>query len=336
MIQEAIKDVVNGKNLNFDAAAAVMDEIMDGAATQAQIGAFLTAMRMKGETIEEITACAAAMRKKGIKINPVRPVMDIVGTGGDGAGTFNISTTSSFVAAAGGIPIAKHGNRGVSSRSGAADVLERLGVKIDLTAKQNEVVLSRCGLCFMFAPVYHSSMKYAAPVRKDIGIRTIFNILGPLVNPAGASMQLLGVYDPNLVEPLAQVLSNLGVVRGLVVCGNGLDEASLAGVNKICEIRSGNLTVYELSASDVGMSACRLEDILGGTPEENAAITRGILDGTIKGPKRDIVVLNSALALYLGIDGADIPKCIELAEKIIDSGNAKSKLDEFAALTNEV
>ncbi|NLH01438.1 MAG: anthranilate phosphoribosyltransferase [Clostridiales bacterium] len=336
MIQEAIKDVVNGKNLNFDAAAAVMDEIMDGAATQAQIGAFLTAMRMKGETIEEITACAAAMRKKGIKINPVRPVMDIVGTGGDGAGTFNISTTSSFVAAAGGIPIAKHGNRGVSSRSGAADVLERVGVKIDLTAEQNEVVLSRCGLCFMFAPVYHSSMKYAAPVRKDIGIRTIFNILGPLVNPAGASMQLLGVYDPNLVEPLAQVLSNLGVVRGLVVCGNGLEEASLAGVNKICEIRSGNLTVYELSASDVGMAACRLEDILGGTPEENAAITRGILDGTIKGPKRDIVVLNSALALYLGIDGADIPKCIELAEKIIDSGNAKSKLDEFAALTNEV
>jgi anthranilate phosphoribosyltransferase len=309
---------------------------MDGTATQAQMGAFLAAMRMKGESIDEITACAAVMREKGIKINPVRPVMDIVGTGGDEVGTFNISTTTSFVVAAAGVPVAKHGNRSVSSRSGAADVLEHLGVKIDLSAEQNETVLNRCGLCFMFAPIYHSSMKYAAPVRKEIGARTIFNILGPLANPAGATMQLLGVYDPLLVEPLAQVLANLGMIRGLAVCGDGLDEATLTGVNKVCEIRFGNLTAYELDAADLGLPSCRLEDILGGTPAENALITRGILEGTIIGPKRDTVVLNSALALYLGIDGLKVRDCIKLANDLIDSGAALRKLDEFIALTHEV
>lgn len=336
VIQKAIKTVMEGKNLDYDTAKTVMEEMMDGTATQAQMGAFLAAMRMKGESIDEITACAAVMREKGIKINPVRPVMDIVGTGGDEVGTFNISTTTSFVVAAAGVPVAKHGNRSVSSRSGAADVLEHLGVKIDLSAEQNETVLNRCGLCFMFAPIYHSSMKYAAPVRKEIGARTIFNILGPLANPAGATMQLLGVYDPLLVEPLAQVLANLGMIRGLAVCGDGLDEATLTGVNKVCEIRFGNLTAYELDAADLGLPSCRLEDILGGTPAENALITRGILEGTITGPKRDTVVLNSALALYLGIDGLKVRDCIKLANDLIDSGAALRKLDEFIALTHEV
>lgn len=336
MIQKAIKTVMEGNDLDYDTAKSVMEEMMDGTATQAQMGSFLTAMRMKGESIEEITACAAVMRDKGVKINPVRPVMDIVGTGGDEVGTFNISTTTSFVVAAGGVPVAKHGNRSVSSKCGAADVLEELGVKIDLTAEQNETVLNRCGLCFMFAPVYHSSMKFAAPVRKEIGARTIFNILGPLANPAGATMQLLGVYNPKLVEPLAHVLANLGVVRGLAVCGNGLDEATLTGANKVCEIRFGELTSYELSATDLALPSCKLEDILGDTPAENAAITRGILDGTITGPKRDTVVLNSALALYLGIDNVSIKDCIKLANDLIDSGSALSKLNEFAALTHEV
>ena len=336
MIQKAIKAVMEGKNLDYETAKSVMEEMMEGTATQAQMGALLTGMRMKGETIEEITACAAVMREKGIKISPVRPVMDIVGTGGDEVGTFNISTTASFIAAAGGIPVAKHGNRSVSSKSGAADVLEQLGAKIDLTPEKNEAVLKRCGLCFMFAPIYYSSMKYAAPVRKEIGVRTIFNILGPLANPAGATMQLLGVYDPKLVEPMAQVLANLGVVRGLAICGGGLDEATLTGPNKVCEIRFGNLTVYELNAEDIGLPSCKLEDILGGTPEDNAAITRGILDGSITGPKRDTAVLNSALALYLGIDGLSVTDCIRLANDLIDSGAGLDKMNEFISLTNEV
>ena len=336
MIQQAIKTVMEGTDLDFETAKAVMGEMMDGTATQAQMGAFLAAMRMKGESIEEITACASVMREKGIKINPVRPVMDIVGTGGDEVGTFNISTTSAFVVAAGGVPVAKHGNRSVSSKSGAADVLEHLEVKINLSADQNEAVLNQCGLCFMFAPVYHSSMKYAAPVRKEMGARTIFNILGPLANPAGATMQLLGVYSPKLVEPLAQVLANLGVIRGLAVCGDGLDEATLTGVNKLCEIRYGKLTPYELTAADLGLSPCKLEDILGGTPEENAQITLGILSGRIAGPMRDTVILNAALALYLGIDDVKVADCVTKARELIDSGKALAKLEEFQKLTQEV
>lgn len=336
MIKQAIKTVMEGKNLDFETAKAVMDEMMSGTATQAQMGSFLTAMRMKGESIEEITACASVMREKGIKIHPVRPVMDIVGTGGDEVGTFNISTTSAFVVAAGGVPVAKHGNRSVSSESGAADVLEHLGVKIGLSAEQNETVLNECGICFMFAQVYHSSMKYAAPVRKEMGARTIFNILGPLANPAGATMQLLGVYSPKLVEPLAQVLSNLGVVRGLAVCGDGLDEATLTGTNKLCEIRNGKLNSYELTANDVGLSPCKLEDILGGTPEENAQITLDILSGKKTGAMRDTVILNSALALYLGIDNIKLHDCIDMARELIDSGKALAKLNKLKELTQKI
>ena len=257
MIQQAIHDVIEGQDLSFEAAKEVMNEIMSGETTPAQMAAFLTGLRMKGETIDEITACATVMREKGLKLEPNFAVIDIVGTGGDEAGTFNISTTSAFVVAAGGVPVAKHGNRSVSSKSGAADVLENLGVNLKLTVEQSEQILKDTGMCFMFAQSYHSSMKYAGPVRKEMGVRTIFNILGPLANPAGATMQLLGVYDEKLVEPLAKVLSNLGVNRGLVVCGNdGLDEATVTGPTHVCEIRFGELTMYEITPEQFGFSRC--------------------------------------------------------------------------------
>ena len=247
MIREAIAKLMNKEDLTYDEAIGVMEEMMDGTATQAQMGGFLTALSMQGETIEEITAFATVMREKGVKITPEREVIDIVGTGGDQVGTFNISTTSAFVVAAGGVPVAKHGNRSVSSKSGAADVLEKLGINVALKAEENEKVLKETGICFFFAPVYHSSMKYAAPVRKELGVRTVFNILGPLSNPAAATMQLLGVYDEKLAEPLAKVLANLGVTRGVAVCGaDGLDEITLTGATKVYEIRNGEITSTRL------------------------------------------------------------------------------------------
>lgn len=334
MIQQAIHDVIEGQDLSFDAAKEVMNEIMSGETTPAQMAAFLTGLRMKGETIDEITACATVMREKALKMEPDFAVIDIVGTGGDEAGTFNISTTSAFVVAAGGVPVAKHGNRSVSSKSGAADVLEHLGVSLELTAQQSHQLLKDTGMCFLFAQTYHASMKYAGPVRKEMGVRTIFNILGPLSNPAGATMQLLGVYDPKLVRPLAQVLSNLGVKRGLVVCGDdGLDEATVTGTTHVCEIRFGELIIYDITPEQFGLSRCCLEELKGGTPEENAVITRAILDGTLTGPKRDIVVLNSAMSLYLGIDGCTIADCIRTANQLIDSGKAAAKLEEFVRAT---
>lgn len=335
MIQNAIHQLVERNDLDFDTTKEVMDEIMSGQATQAQISSFLTALRMKGETIDEITACATVMRDNGMKLNPPFSVMDIVGTGGDEVGTFNISTTSAFVAAAGGIHVAKHGNRSVSSKSGAADVLECLGAKLALSAEQAEAVLEQTGMCFLFAQTYHSSMKYAAPVRKEIGIRSIFNILGPLSNPAGASMQLLGVYSRDLVEPLAQVLANLGVKRGMVVCGgDGLDEATLTGTTHVCEIRFGTLTSYEMTPEELGLTSCKLEDLIGGTPEENAVITKDILSGSLKGPKCDVVVLNAAISLYLGIDGCTVKDCVRTAQALIDSGAALAKMEEFIKATN--
>lgn len=336
MIQKAIHELVEGKDLDFGTAKAVMDEIMGGEATQAQISSFLTALRMKGETIEEITACAMVLRERAVRLKAPFPVMDIVGTGGDEAGTFNISTTSAFVAAAGGIKVAKHGNRSVSSKSGAADVLERLGARLDLTAEQSRRVLELTGMCFLFAPAYHASMRYAAPVRKEIGIRSIFNILGPLANPAGASMQLLGVYSPALVRPLAQVLSNLGVTRGMVVCGgDGLDEATLTGATHVCEIRFGKLSCYDLEPEEAGFSRCAPEDLLGGTPEENAGIAREILSGRLKGPKRDVVALNAALSLYLGTDGCTVRECADMAQGLIGSGAAGRKMEEFIRASRE-
>lgn len=335
MIQEAIKELVAGSDLQYETAKAVMREVMEGKATPAQMGAFLAALRMKGETVEEITACAEVMREKGVRINPVRRVIDIVGTGGDGTGTFNISTTAAFVVAAGGVPVAKHGNRGISSKCGAADVLEALGVNINLSAEQSEEILSKTNLCFMYAPLYHTSMKFAAPVRKEMGVRTIFNVLGPLSNPAGATMQLMGVYSPKLVRPLAQVLSNLGVTRGLCVCGSdGMDEVTLTGETRLCEIRDGILKSYDIMPEQFGFKRCSLQELSGGTPSENAEIIRKILTGDEKGPRRDVVVLNAAMALYLGIDDIGIPECVKLAQELIDSGKAAMKLEAFRRLTN--
>ncbi|WP_367568489.1 anthranilate phosphoribosyltransferase [Lacrimispora sp.] len=337
MIQQAIHEVITGQDLSFDAAREVMNEIMSGETTPAQMAAFLTGLRMKGETIDEITACATVMREKALKLEPDFPVIDIVGTGGDEAGTFNISTTSAFVVAAGGVPVAKHGNRSVSSKSGAADVLEHLGVNLNLTSEQSGKILKETGMCFLFAQAYHSSMKYAGPVRKELGVRTIFNILGPLSNPAGATMQLLGVYDQKLVDPLAQVLSNLGVKRGMVVCGDdGLDEATVTGPTHVCEIRFGELTRYVITPEDLSLKRTSLSDLVGGTPADNAEITRDILYGKLLGPKRDIVILNSALSLYLGIDDCTIAECIEKAADLIDSGKAAAKLEEFVKATQEV
>ena len=267
MIREAIAKLTRKEDLTYEEARGVMEEMMDGTATQAQMGGLLMALSMQGETIDEITAFAEVMREKGVKIKPEREVIDIVGTGGDQVGTFNISTTSAFVVAAGGVPVAKHGNRSVSSRSGAADVLEKLGVEVALTAEQNEKVLNETGICFMFAPVYHSSMKYAAPVRKELGVRTVFNILGPLSNPAAATMQLLGVYDKELAGTMAEVLSNLGVTRGVAVCGeDGLDEITLTGETDVHEIRFGEITSYTITPEQIGLSRCPLADLIGGTP----------------------------------------------------------------------
>ncbi len=336
MIKNAIQKVISGQDLDFATAKEVMNAMMEGTATQAQMGALLTGLRMKGETVEEITACATVMREKGLKINPVRKVIDIVGTGGDGTNTFNISTTSAFVIAAGGVPVAKHGNRGVSSKSGAADVLECLGINLNLTPEQSAEILAGSNICFMFAQLYHTSMKYAAPVRREMGVRTIFNVLGPLSNPAGATMQLMGVYDRKLVGPLAQVLANLGVVRGLVVSGSdGMDEVTLTGETYVCEIREGKLASYEITPEQFGFSRCTLADLAGGSPEENTQIATNIFSGKERGPKRDVVVLNSAMALYLGIDNISVAESIKLAQEIIDSGKAAAKLEQFRRLTNE-
>ena len=334
MIREAIAKLSKKENLTYEEAKGVMEEMMDGTATQAQMGGFLMALSMQGETIEEITAFANVMRDKGIKIQPEREVIDIVGTGGDQVGTFNISTTSAFIVAAGGVPVAKHGNRSVSSRSGAADVLEKLGIQVALSAQQNEEVLNKTGICFMFAPVYHSSMKYAAPVRKELGVRTVFNILGPLSNPAGATMQLLGVYDKKLAEPLAQVLANLGVTRGVAVCGeDGLDEITLTGETDVYEIRFGKITSYTISPEQFGLTRCPLEELIGGTPEENAQITKDILTGKEIGAKRDVVLMNAGMSLYLGIDGITLADGIEMARDLITSGKALAKYEEFRDAT---
>ncbi len=335
MIKEAIYKLINKEDLTYEEAREVMEEMMDGTATQAQMGGFLTALRMQGETIDEITAFATVMREKGIKIKPERDVIDIVGTGGDEVGTFNISTTSAFVVAAGGVPVAKHGNRSVSSKSGAADVLEKLGINVSLTPEQNEQILKKTGMCFMFAQVYHSSMRYAAPVRRELGVRTVFNILGPLSNPAAATMQLLGVYDPKLAEPMARVLSNLGVTRGVAVCGaDGLDEITLTGETLVYEIRFGELTSYRISPEQFGFERCALPELIGGTPEENARIALDILSGKEKGAKRNVVLMNAGMSLYLGIDGITLADGIRMAGELIDSGKALAKYEEFKAATS--
>lgn len=335
MIREAIIALGNRENLSYDMAKAVMDEIMDGDTSQIQMSAYLTALAMKGETIDEITGSAKGMREHCIRLLHDMDVLEIVGTGGDKSNSFNISTTAAIVISAGGVPVAKHGNRAASSKCGAADVLEALGVKITIPPEKSTELLNKISICFLFAQNYHLAMKYVAPVRKELGIRTVFNILGPLTNPAGASMQVMGVYDQSLVEPLARVLTNLGVKSAMVVFGQDvLDEISMSAPTKVCEVRDGNYRSYVIEPEQFGFEKCSKSDLTGGTPEENAAITRAILDGE-KGPRRNAVALNAGAGLYVAGKAASMEEGVRMAEQLIDSGAAKARLEEFVMLSNE-
>ena len=336
MISEAIKKLVEKQDLTYDEALACMDEIFSGEATEIQTTAYLTALRMKGETVEEISASAKGMRNHATPLlHEGLDVLEIVGTGGDEANSFNISTTSGFVAAAAGIPIAKHGNRSVSSQCGAADVLEALGVNITVAPEKMSEVLKKANISFMFAQVYHKAMKYVAPVRKGLGIRTIFNILGPLTNPANASMQLMGVYEEALVEPMARVLNQLGVTDGMVVYGQDrLDEISMSAPTTVCEIRDGKFQTYTIEPEQFGFKKCDKDALVGGDPQENAAITKAILSGE-QGPKRDAVVLNAAACIYIAKKADSLEAAVKIAEDMIDSGKAMEVLNQFVTLTNE-
>ncbi len=335
MIREAIIKLAKKEDLTYAEAEAVMHEIMGGEATAVQMSAYLTALAMKGETIDEITASAAGMRAHCIKLLHDMDVLEIVGTGGDGANSFNISTTSSLVIAAGGVPVAKHGNRAASSKSGAADVLEALGVKITLPPEESQRLLKEIGICFLFAQNYHIAMKYVAPIRKELGIRTVFNILGPLSNPAGANMELMGVYDAALVEPLARVMANLGVKRGMVVYGQDkLDEISACAPTSVCEIRDGEFITYEITPEQFGYTRAKKGELTGGTPAENAEITKAILSGKETGAKRQAVCMNAGAALYLAGKADTLEAGVKLAEQLIDNGSANDKLAEFIRESN--
>ena len=338
MIKEAIVKLVNKGDLTYDEAYTVMNEIMNGSTSPTQNAAFLAAMSTKSaraETIDEISGCAAAMREHALKVNPGMEVLEIVGTGGDNAHSFNISTTSAIVASAGGVKVAKHGNRAASSQCGTADCLEALGVNINQSPEKCIELLNTAGICFFFAQKYHTSMKYVGAIRRELGFRTVFNILGPLTNPASPSMQLLGVYDEYLVNPLAQVLVNLGVKRGMVVYGKDkLDEISLCAETSVCEIKNGWFKSYTITPEQFGFDRCTHEDMKGGTPEENAEITRDILRGS-KGHKRNAVLMNAGAALYIAGKADSMKEGITLAGKIIDSGKALETLRKFAEISNK-
>lgn len=337
MIKEAIVKIVDKQDLTYDEAYAVMNEIMSGETSPTQNAAFLAALSTKStktETTDEIAGCAAAMRDHATKVVHDMDVLEIVGTGGDDAHSFNISTTSAFVIAAGGIKVAKHGNRAASSQCGTADCLEALGVNINLSPEKCVELLRNAGICFFFAQKYHTSMKYVGSIRRELGIRTVFNILGPLTNPASPSMQLLGVYDRSLVEPLARVLTSLGVRRGMVVYGTDkLDEISASAPTFICEFTQGKYKTYTVFPEDFGFSICKKEELKGGTPEENAAITLAVLKGE-KGPRRNAVLLNSGAALYIGQKAESFAEGVRLAAGLIDSGKALEKLEELRAQSN--
>lgn len=334
MIKEAIIDITNKQDLSLETAKAVMSEIMGQQATDVQIAAYLVALSMKGETIDEITASAQVMRQFATNIQYSGDILDIVGTGGDKSNSFNISTTCAIVLAAAGVKIGKHGNRAASSQCGSADVLEALGVNLTVTPEQSVKMLEEIGICFLFAPVYHSSMKYVAPVRKELSVKSIFNILGPLSNPLFANMQLMGVYSETLIQPLAKVLSNLGVKQGIVVHGtDGLDEISLSATTKVCEFRDGNFKNYEIDPTLLGFTLCNKDDLKGGTPAENAKITTDILNG-VPGAKRDAVVLNSAVALYISRNDITLEQAITIIEDVLDSKKALEKLEQFVKMSN--
>lgn len=337
MIKEAIVKIVNKEDLTYDDAYTVMNEIMSGETTPTQNAAFLAALSTKSakaETTDEIAGCAAAMRDNATKVDTGMDIFEIVGTGGDNAQSFNISTTSALVAAAGGMKVAKHGNRAASSLCGTADCLEALGVNIQQNPKRCIELLKEAGMCFFFAQKYHTSMKYVGPIRKELGFRTVFNILGPLTNPGSPKMQLLGVYDEYLVEPLAQVLINLGVKRGMVVYGKDrLDEISMSAPTAVCEFKDGWFRSYTIAPEDFGFERCTKEDLKGGTPEENAKITREILGGA-KGHKRNAVLMNAGAALYIGGKAETLKDGIALAAEIIDSGKALETLDKLIKVSN--
>lgn len=337
MIEKAIKDIVDKKDLSYNEAFQVMNEIMNGETSQIQNAAFLAALSTKStraETIDEISGCAAAMRDHALKVEHNMDVFEIVGTGGDNSESFNISTVSAIIMAAAGVKVAKHGNRAASSNCGAADCLEALGINIRLEPEKCVSLLESIGICFFFAQTYHTSMKYVGSIRKELGIRTVFNILGPLTNPAHPTMQLLGVYDEILTEPLARVLSSLGVKKGMVVYGqNKLDEISVCAPTSICELDNGSYKSYVIAPEDFGIERCTPEDLKGGNPKENADITILILNGE-KGPKRNAVLMNSGAGLYIAGKAASIADGIKLAGEIIDSGKALEKLEQFRTASN--
>jgi anthranilate phosphoribosyltransferase len=329
MIKESIAALVSGRSLTADDAAQVMEEIMQGEATPAQFGAFVTALRLKGETVDEIVGLARTMKARAIPVIIDEPVVDTCGTGGDGSQTFNISTTAAFVAAGAGLKVAKHGNRAMSSQCGSADVLEALGVKIDLSAEQVQWCLQEAGIGFMFAPSFHPAMKYAAVPRREIGIRTVFNILGPLTNPAGAKAQVLGVSDDSLVENMALALQYLGCNHALVVHGeDGLDEITTSGETHVCEVKGNHIVNYTISPEKIGLTRSNSDSLKGGSAKENAELLRNILSGAL-GPQRDAVLMNTAAVLLAGDKVETLQRGVELAQKTIDCGEALNKLEQL-------
>ena len=338
MIQQAIIKIVQKEDLTYDESYAVMNEIMSGQTTPTQNAAFLAALSTKStraETIDEISGCACAMRDHAIPLDRGKlDTLEIVGTGGDGSHSINVSTTAAFIIAAAGVPVTKHGNVAASSRCGAANVLEELGVNVRLEPEKMAQVLRKTGICFMHAQVYHTSMKYVGAIRKELGFRTVFNILGPLTNPAHPTMQLLGVYDEYLLLPMAQVLTSLGVKRGMVVYGQDkLDEVSISAPTSVCEFNNGWYKSYTIQPEDFGLERGKKEDIAGGDPSYNAQVTRKILTGQLTGPKRDIVLLNAGCALYVAGEADSIGTGVSLAAQVVDSGKAIAKLEEFVAAT---
>jgi anthranilate phosphoribosyltransferase len=342
MIREAIGELLEGQSMSAEQAEVVMNEIMSGSATSAQIAGFVVALRTKGETVDEITGCARAMRQAAVQVNPERTdVVDTCGTGGDGSGTFNISTTAAFVVAGAGLGVAKHGNRSVSSRSGSADVLEALGVNLSLTPERVAQAIDEIGIGFLFAPSFHPAMRHAVGPRRELGVRTVFNILGPLTNPAGAEAQLLGVYDPGLTEVLAQVLQQLGSQAAFVVHGSGrLDELTTTGTNQVSYFgvapANGRVLTETLDPSEFGFPSAQPEQLIGSGPEENARITRQVLTGEDRGPCRDIVLLNAAAALVVGGTAIDLREGIVRAVESIDGGAAMRALEALTDYSQRV
>ena len=334
MITDSIRKLVLGQNLDESEITKAMFEIMGGEATPAQIASFLTALRIKGESVDDIYAAAKVMREKASTISIPSKAMDLCGTGGDGLETFNVSTTASFIVAGAGIPVAKHGNRGVSSSSGSADILEALGVNTALEPLEVERCINEVGMGFLFAPIFHKAMKHAVVVRREIGIRTIFNILGPITNPANVKYQLLGVYDDSLTEKLAAVLKRFGVISALVVNGSGLDEITTTGKTKISELKNGTIKTYYLTPEEVNLQRVTIKELKGGTPEDNAKITLDVLEGN-ESPYTDITILNAGAALYVSGKASDIKSGVEMAKKILESGRPKRKLDLLIDFTSK-